>query len=277
MLIAQITDLHVRPPGLPAYRVAETNMLSERALARLEACIPRPDVVLITGDLTDCGLPEEYALLRDMLARRLTIPTFVVPGNHDRRDVLRRVFADWPGVASDPEFVQFVVDEFAVRLIGLDTLVPGRGHGALCPWRLAFLKRALEEGGSKPTLIFMHHPPFVCGIGHMDRIRLLEGADEFRDLVSRHPNVERVICGHHHRPIQVRFAGTIASIAPGVAHQVELDLSEGEDGALVLEPPAFQLHLYRRETGLVSHMAYVESYPGPFPFVLDAAYPGRSA
>lgn len=276
MLIAQITDLHVRPPGLPAYRVAETNMLTERALARLESCVPRPDVVLITGDLTDCGLPEEYALLRDMLARRLTIPTFMVPGNHDRRDVLREAFAGWPGVTQDPDFVQFVVDDFAVRLIGLDTLVPGHGHGSLCSRRLAFLRRALEEGGSKPTLIFMHHPPFVCGIGHMDRIRLLEGADELRDLVAMYPNVERVICGHHHRPIQVRFGGTIASIAPGVAHQVELDISEGEDGALVLEPPAFQLHLYRPQTGLVSHMAYVESYPGPFPFVLDAAYPGRS-
>ena len=276
MLVAQITDLHVRPPGLPAYRVVETNMLTERALARLEACVPRPDVVLITGDLTDCGLPEEYRLLRGMLARRLTIPTFVVPGNHDRRDVLREVFADWPGVADDDEFVQFVVDDYALRLIGLDTLVPGRGHGALCPRRLDFLGRTLEAGGSKPTIVFMHHPPFVCGIGHMDRIRLLKGCDEFREIIAGYPNVERVICGHHHRPIQVRFAGTIASVAPSVAHQVELDISEGEEGALMLEPPAFQLHLYRPQIGIVSHTAYIETFSGPFPFVLDAAYPGQS-
>lgn len=276
MLIAQITDLHVRPRGLAAYRVVETNAMVERALIRLETCRPRPDVVLVTGDLTDCGLPEEYQLLRDMLARRLGIPAYLIPGNHDRREVLREVFSDWPGVTTDPEFVQFVVDHHPVRLIGLDTLVPGHGHGALCRTRLSFLEDALAHGGTKPTVVFMHHPPFVCGIGHMDAIRLLEGAGRFRDLIAAHPNVERVICGHHHRPIQVRYAGTIASIAPSVAHQVELELSEAADGALVLEPPAFQLHLYRPETGIVSHTAYVEDYPGPFPFVLDAAYPGKA-
>jgi 3',5'-cyclic-AMP phosphodiesterase len=69
---------------------------------------------------------------------------------------------------------------------------------------------------------------------------------------------------------------TLVSIAPGIAHQVMLDLSEDHEGALVLEPPAYQLHLWRPETGVVSHMAYVERFPGPFPFVLDPDYPGRS-
>lgn len=275
MLIAQITDLHVRPRGMPAYRVVETNMLTERALQRIETCRPRPDVVVVTGDLTDCGLVEEYEHLKEMLARRLTIPTYLIPGNHDRREILRQVFSAWPGIASDAEFVQFVVDDFPVRLVGLDTVEPGYGHGTLCQLRLRFLEDALARGGSKPTIVFMHHPPFACGIGHMDRIRLRDGADAFREIVAAHPNVERVLCGHHHRPIQVRFAGTIASIAPGVAHQVELELSEAEEGALVLEPPAFQLHLYRPDTGVASHTAYVESYPGPYSFTLDPDYPGR--
>ena len=93
MLIAQITDLHVRPRGLSANRVVETNMMTERAIDAVIALRPRPDVVLITGDLTDCGLVEEYEQLKIML-RRLDLPALLIPGNHDRRENLRRVLAD---------------------------------------------------------------------------------------------------------------------------------------------------------------------------------------
>src|SRR5690348_15266461 len=99
MLIAQITDLHVRPRGLAAYRVSETNMMTQRAIDALIALRPRPQVVLATGDLTDCGLIEEYQQLKAML-RRLDLPVFLIPGNHDRRENLREVFADHPGVVA---------------------------------------------------------------------------------------------------------------------------------------------------------------------------------
>jgi Icc protein len=275
MLIAQITDLHVRPRGLPANRVVETNMMTERAIDAVIALRPRPDVVLITGDLTDCGLVEEYEQLKIIL-RRLDIPFFVIPGNHDRRENLRRVLAGYRGVTENREFVQFVVDDYPVRLIGLDTLVPGKGEGALCARRLAFLERALAREREKPTVIFMHHPPFDCGILHMDRIRLLEGAERLAEIVRPYRNVERILCGHHHRAIETRFAGTICSISPGIAHQVMFDITEDHTGALVLEPPAYQLHRYRPETGIVSHTVYVERYPGPFPFLLGADYPGKT-
>ncbi|GJD53387.1 3',5'-cyclic adenosine monophosphate phosphodiesterase CpdA [Methylobacterium crusticola] len=274
MLIAQITDLHVRPRGRPAYRVAETNMLVARAVGALLALEPRPDAVLVSGDLTDCGLAEEYEELRALLAR-LPMPVYVVPGNHDRRETLRDVLpaAYRPGARAG--FVQYAVKDHPVRLIGLDTLVPGHGHGALCGDRLAFLEEALAAGDGRPTLVFLHHPPFVCGIAHMDAIRLIEGEARFRALIAAHGDVERVLCGHHHRPIQARYAGTIAQIAPSVAHQVALDLTPEHAGALVLEPPAYLLHRWEPGAGLVSHMAYVESFPGPYPFVLDADYPGQ--
>jgi 3',5'-cyclic-AMP phosphodiesterase len=275
MLIAQITDLHVRPRGKPSNRVVETNTMVERAIDVLIALRPRPDVVLITGDLTECGLIEEYEQFK-AIVRRLDIPFFMVPGNHDRRDNFRRALADHPTVVADPEFVQFVVEDFPLRLIGLDTLVPGKGEGALCPRRLEFLEQALARAPAKPTVVFMHHPPFDCGIVHMDRIRLLEGAGRLAEIIGAHRNVERILCGHHHRAIAARFGGTIASISPSVAHQVMLDLSEQHAGALVFEPPAYQLHRYRPDTGVVSHTAYVERFPGPFPFVLEAEYPGKS-
>lgn len=273
MLIAQLTDLHLRPLGLPAYRVSETNMMTKRAFDMVAALQPRPDVVLITGDMTDCGLESEYQLLRSLLTR-LPMPVFMIPGNHDRRDNLKRVFSDWPTIVSDPDFVQFVVDDFPVRLIGLDTVIAGESGGKLCERRLDFLEAALA-GSDRPSIIFLHHPPFECGIVHMDRISLMEGGERLAEIVRANGKVERILCGHHHRPIETLFGGTICSIAPSVTHQVAFDLSEEHEGALVLEPPAFRLHRYRAETGTVSHMVYVERFPGPFPFVLDASYPGQ--
>lgn len=269
MLIAQISDLHIRPRGLPAYRVSETNMLAHRAIDALRALDPAPDLLVISGDLTDCGLPEEYALLRQMLAR-LPMPVLMIPGNHDRREAMIEAF---PQAADGRGFVGFTHDAGPLRLIGLDTVVPGASHGALCADRLAALGAALAERPEAPTLIFLHHPPFDCGIRHMDRIALLDGREELARLVAANPQVERVLCGHHHRPVQTRFAGTIAQIAPSVAHQVALDLTPDDPGSMVMEPPAFLLHLWH-DGVLVTHQAYVERAPGPFPFVLDADYPG---
>lgn len=270
MLIAQLTDLHVRPSGVPAYRVVESNMMTERALRA--AMQFRPDVVLLTGDLTDCGLASEYELLADMLRRLVDVPVLAIPGNHDRREVMA---ARLPGTGLERGFVQFADERFPVRLVMLDTVVPGAGHGALCRERLAWLDETLAAAPARPTLIGMHHPPFATGIAHMDEIALRERA-EFRALLRRHGQVRRVIAGHHHRPIVAGIEGAIASIAPSVAHQVELDLRPGAPSAFVLEPPAFELHRWSAEDGFVSHVAMVERYPGPFPFIPDADYPGRS-
>ena len=274
MLIAQLTDLHLRPRGKAAYRVAETNMLTERALRKLMTIHPRPDVVVITGDMTDCGLLEEYQLLRTLLAP-LPIPVFMVPGNHDRRDNLKQVFSDWPAITSGGDFVQFVVDDYPVKLIGLDTVVERKSEGALCARRLGFLFDALEAAPERPTVVFMHHPPFDCGIGHMDRIRLLDGSAELAAILRRHRQVLGLWCGHNHRSIETIFGGAPASIIPGVAHQVAFDLRDDSDGALILEPPAFKLHKYRPDFAIVSHTVYVEDFPGPYPFVLDPSYPGQ--
>ena len=119
--------------------------------------------------------------------------------------------------------MQYTVDEYPVRLVMLDTLVPGAGHGEMRPEQLEFLDRALAAASDKPTIIGMHHPPFACGIAHMDRINL-RNIPEFAAIIARHRQVERIICGHHHRPIVARLAHAIASIAPSVAHQVEMTL-----------------------------------------------------
>jgi 3',5'-cyclic AMP phosphodiesterase CpdA len=276
MLICQLTDLHVRPVGKAANRIIDTNMFAERAFRAVARLQPRPDVVVITGDLTECGLDEEYAHVAWLVRKHLPLPVFVIPGNHDRRGNLREGLKHLPGVTADPHYVQYAVDEYPVRLVMLDTLVPGAGHGEMHAEQLNFLDRTLAAKPDKPTIVAMHHPPFACGIVHMDRINLRDSA-AFAAVIARHPQVERVICGHHHRPIVARVAHAIASISPSVAHQVELSLDPDDSGAFLFEPPAYQLHRWTPADGIVSHTVYVEDYPGPYPFVGNPDYPGRKA
>lgn len=275
MLIAHLTDLHVRPHGLPAYRTAETNMLTERAIDAVLALDPRPDLVLITGDLTDNGLVAEYENLKRMLSR-LPMPVWLIPGNHDRRENLKQVLAGYPGLSDEPTFAQWVTDLGPIRMIGLDTVLPKSGAGRLCPERLAWLEQKLAEDSARPTIVAMHHPAFLCGLHHMDRINLIEGAAEFEAIVRRNPQIVRILAGHHHRPIQALFAGTLAMVAPSVAHQVVLDLTDTLPPHFNFEPAAFHLHKWIEGTGLVTHTTYVEKAPGPYPFLRDPDYPGAA-
>jgi 3',5'-cyclic-AMP phosphodiesterase len=275
MLICQLTDLHVCAVGSPSNRVSETNMFATRAFRAVARLDPRPDIVVITGDLTESGMPAEYANLVALMRQYLPIPTFVIPGNHDRRDNFRAALAHLPGVTADPVYVQYAIDDRPVRLVMLDTVVPGSGHGELRADQLTWLDRTLAAMPDKPTIIGMHHPPLLCGIAHMDRIALRD-AEAFTAVVARHAQVRRIICGHHHRPIFAQVAHAIASVSPSIAHQVELSLDPADRGALNFEPPAYHLHRWTAADGIVTHMAYVETFPGPYPFVAAPDYPGRS-
>ncbi len=230
---------------------------------------PAADAVIITGDLTECDLVSEYAEPRAMLARELHVAVYVIPGNHDRREVLLR---ELPGVREADGFVQYAVEDFPLWLLMLDTVVPGAGHGELCPIRLAWLDRTLGKAPDTPTLIGMHHPPFQCGIGHMDRIALRDPA-AFLAVVSRpspsRAHRQRPSPSPRDRPLRPGYRQHL----PSVAHQVELDLSEDAPSVFTLEPPGYQIHRRRPDTGVVMHTALVDSYPGPFPFLEDPDYP----
>jgi len=266
VLIAQITDLHARPPGRLSNRVVETNAMLANAVAAIAALRPLPDVVIATGDLADAGEAEEYRVLRAELGK-LAMPVYVIPGNHDRRESLREVFGDLAYLPREGR-IRYVIDEHPVRLVALDTQLPGRTEGELGADQLAWLDRRLAEAPERPTIVFMHHPPFPTGIAHMDRINCVDGA-AMEAVIRRHRQVERVLCGHHHRPIQIRWAGTIGSIAPSTAHQVTLDLRPDAPATFDLEPPAFHLHAWVPGAGIITHHAYIDSFPGPYPFAGD--------
>ena len=262
MLLCQISDLHVMPRGSRAYGGVDTPACLERCVRRIASLDPMPDVVIATGDLVDTPDEQSYGLLREILAS-LPLPVYLMPGNHDERGALRAAFPDHRYLPRDGDFLQYAVDEYPLRVLALDTVVAGRPHGALCAQRLDWLQRRLEESDA-PTVIALHHPPFATGIDHMDRMAL-EGPDALARIVRRFPNVQRVICGHVHRPIQALFGGTLASVCPSTAHQVLLELQPRSPARLVLEPPAFQLHRWS-DAILVTHTAYTGDYAGPYPF-----------
>src|SRR5215467_11529752 len=220
MLIAQISDTHIKPPGRLAYERVDTAWHLGRCVEHLLGLDPRPDVVLATGDLGDAGVVEEYEALARLLAP-LPMPVYLIPGNHDAREPLRKVFGHHRYLPP-AGFMHYVVEDHPVRLIGLDTLVPGQGGGTLDAESIGWLDARLGEAPARPTVIFMHHPPFATGIERMDR-QALANAEAFGKVVTRHAQIEAIVCGHLHRSIYRRWCGTVVTTAPSPAHQVALD------------------------------------------------------
>ncbi len=256
MSIVQITDLHVVARGRLCYHRVPTNAQLAQAVAHINSLDPSPDAVIASGDLTDHGRAEEYDLLREILAD-LIPPVFVIPGNHDRREVLLKAFAGEGYMPRrDAPFVNYAIDKFPLRLIGLDTTVPEHHHGMMCEQRLRWLDDTLGARPDSPTLIFMHHPPFRTGVQWMDAAGL-HGGRMMEEVVRRHPQVVRVACGHIHRPIHVAWGGTIASTSPSTCHQVPLNLTGQNGFEFTMEPRAVQLHVWDDSYGLISHLSYI--------------------
>lgn len=276
--IVQITDLHIREAGRLAYGRVDTSAHLSTTVESVLGLRQRPDAVIVTGDLVDFGRPAEYARLRELLAP-LTMPLYLMPGNHDDRRVLRESFPDHAYLSGAPPasaapaggpdgegFVQYSVRIGALRILALDTVAHGQSHGELCDARLDWLEEQLRHCAHEPVIVAMHHPPFTTLIGHMDKIGLLSGTQRLAGIIGRHRNVERIICGHLHRAIDVRFAGTIASTCPGPAHQVCLDLDPDAASAFGMEPPGYRVHAWTPATGLVTHLAAAGRFDGPYPF-----------
>ena len=249
MIIAQITDTHIKRKGRLLHHIVNTAKHLRKAIRLLNAMEPRPDVVLATGDLVEDGKRKEYKRLRSILAE-LTIPLYVIPGNHDRREAFREAFADHVYLPPNGP-LHYVVDDYPVRLIGLDTTVEDHAGGVMDAVRLNWLNEQLAPAPDTPTLIFMHHPPFQTGIPMLDNLGF-HGRDEFGAIVERHPQIERIVCGHIHRSMQVRWHGTIASTAASTAFQFVLELRDRDRIGIGRERPGFALHVWDGNQ-LVSH------------------------
>jgi 3',5'-cyclic-AMP phosphodiesterase len=270
MRIAQISDFHLKPKGVLAYDVADTVSPLIRAVQHINTLQPLPDIVLITGDMADEGAYDAYILLREILDS-LKPPFFIVPGNHDHKANLCEVFPEHAYLKGirEPDAkraICYSIDHFPLRLVGLDTVIPGEHGGGLTSPRLTWLDEVLSQASKAPTVLFMHHPPFASGIGHMDN-EVFIGREEFAAIVARHSQIERIMCGHIHRAISRRFAGTTATVCPGIGMQLVLDLQPEAPSAFILEPPALMLHFFTElwgEKTLLSHVGIIPDSPGQY-------------
>ena len=270
MLIAQISDFHLKPAGMLAYHVADTASPLKRAVEHINHLRPMPDVVLVTGDLVDEGARESYQVLRAILTS-LKPAFFMVPGNHDHKASLGEIFPEHAYLNGfiEPDgkrAICYTLDHFPVRLVGLDTVIPGEHGGGLTPGRLSWLDEVLTDQPAVPTVIFMHHPPFASGIGHMDKEVFIR-REELAAIIRKHSHVERILCGHIHRTISRRFAGTTATVCPGIGMQLVLDLRDEAPSAFILEPPALMLHLFTElwgEKTLLTHVSIIPDLPDQY-------------
>lgn len=257
MLIAQITDLHAGDPSAGLDPPLDTLAAVGAAVRHLNALEPRPGLAMITGDLVadekDPACYEDLAVtLQD-----LQLPFHVLPGNHDDRAVIRRVFAPLGAMpAEEGEFLHYALDAGEVRLIALDTHDPGRENGLLCTARLAWLEDCLAAAPRRPTLLFMHHPPFATGIEKFDAIGLANGED-LGAIVARNPQIKAIACGHVHRDIAVAWRGTLVVVTPSTGYQYALTLRQGADLTRIAEPPACRLFRWQADAGLVAHLSYI--------------------
>ena len=271
MRIAQISDIHLKPEGGLAYQAADTAGALRKVVDHLNNLVPALDVVLLTGDIADGGRLESYHLARELLAP-LKMPLFIVPGNHDHKGRLAATFPEhaYLNPTSDGpagNFICYAVEGYAVRLIGLDTVTPGDHGGGLGPERLDWLDATLADRPDILTLIFMHPPPFASGVGHMD-LEPFKRRDDLSRIIKRHPQVERITCGHIHRPITQRFGGSVATVCPGVGMQIPMDLRPEAPSGFVLGPPGMLVHYLDQSWGdppaILTHVELVEDYEGQF-------------
>jgi len=223
MKLIQVTDLHLLRPGLGIFGIDPK--------ARLEACIEDINrhhgdaaLCIFTGDLTDRGEPEAFALLREVLAT-LKPPYRLMLGNHDDRPNFLAAFPE--SERDGAGFVQSRISLKGRELLLLDTHEPGQGAGTYCPARCAWLSQALAAAEERPVYIFMHHPPFDIGVPSLDRIKLSHGK-EFAAVVAEAGNLAHIFFGHVHRPVSGSWMGIPFSALRSTAHQVAFDLEAAD-------------------------------------------------
>jgi Icc protein len=247
--IAQISDPHV---GVGTEH-EDTAVALSRAVAAVTKMDPSPVAVLLTGDLTRDGQPEEYEFVRELLAP-IGIPVHPIPGNHDRRDNLRAAFPEHPGIADAGEFLDYTVDLGLVNVVNVDTTIEGRPEGALGPKRIAWIEDQLSAAEGQ-VILAMHHAPVGVGLAEFDEIGLpSEDREALRDLFERGPAPELIVTGHIHRAVTAQIGRVPVFICPSCHQQVELDLRRKEKLSMGNDPPCMALHVHGADPRLVSHV-----------------------
>jgi 3',5'-cyclic-AMP phosphodiesterase len=233
-LLVQLSDPHIGATWAGGDPVAGLRAAVE-SVRRLPDV---PDAVLMSGDLADNAADDEYELVRELLPQ-LGASVYVLPGNHDDRDTLRRHFG-LPGALGTP--VQYAVDVGPLRLVVLDSTRPGEDRGELDAGRLRWLEAELAGAPDRPTLLALHHPPVSTGIAAWDELGLpVADRRALAEVIDRHPQVRRIIAGHVHRTMTAELAGRAVLAVPSTYVQTRLSFNSDQIETAA-EPPGFAVH-----------------------------------
>ena len=234
-LLVQLSDPHVGATWAERDPVAGLEAVVESVRRLPDA----PDAVLMSGDLAENGADGEYEVVHELLDR-LGAPVYVLPGNHDDRDTLRRHFG-LPGAPAEP--VQYAVELGATRLVVLDSTRPGEDWGELDADRLGWLDAELTAAPDQVTVIALHHPPATTGNAAWDDIGLrAPDRRALGEVIARHPQVRRVLAGHVHRAMTGELAGRAVFSVPSTYVQTRLKFNSSEIELAAAEPLGFAVH-----------------------------------
>jgi Icc protein len=243
--IAHVSDTHLDGGDRAHERTA-------RVLDLLAQVASEIDVVLITGDIADHGLPPEYAEARELLAKvDLPVPVLKLPGNHDVRSPFASGLLDRePSDAEINELVTVGGYDFLL----CDSSIPGQDDGRLSDQTIDWLEQALA-GADRPALVCFHHPPVILHTPHIDRLRQFD-EERLAAVVRRHPRVVGLLCGHAHMAAVSTFAGVPLCVGPGVVSTLRLPFEPSPAIDLDL-PPGLAFHIVDDDGRLVTHFRVV--------------------
>lgn len=219
-VIIHVSDPHFLAGGARLGGRYDVESNFAHTLDAIRAVHPHPAAIVITGDLADLGEPDAYRRLRtavEPVARELGAPVVWVAGNHDERPALREGLLDQE---PSQEPITGVWDLDGLRLIALDTSVPGWHHGDLDDGQLEWLADVLREPAPHGTLLAMHHPPLPSHVPLFDILELRH-QDELAEVI-RGSDVRGILAGHLHYSAHGMFAGVPVSVSSATCYTMNV-------------------------------------------------------
>ncbi len=231
--IVQISDTHISSQFPQRTKDLENCVTAINALVDSGSA---PALVVHTGDVSHEGSTEEYHIAKQQLDK-LHAPYVVMVGNRDKRAELLSVFSANAMQPTCSPWVQYAINDFPVRLLMVDTLSTQSNKGQLCEERLAHLETMLDANPTKPTALFLHHPPYpATGIPDPYQYEDWDDVEKLTALLSRFDNIQAIYCGHVHRFVDGEIAGINASAITCSAR----DLRKGEMTEKQSNEPVFK-------------------------------------